>query len=92
MNPHLRLVLDPHKPWIIINKTIDRQYCEGIQCNLLKYISKSMNFSYEFLIDKQGMGYRLKNKTWNGFMGRIARNVCLINMLRNLNISKKYCI
>jgi hypothetical protein len=51
MYSHLRLVIYPHNPWIVINETIDKQYCEGIQCDLLKYVSKSLNFSYEFIID-----------------------------------------
>ena len=41
----------PHNPWIVINQAIDKQYCEGIQCQLLKYVSKSLNFSYEFITD-----------------------------------------
>ena len=75
MYSHLRIVLDPLPPWIYLNKSKGEQHCTGIQCQLLKYISKSLNFSYEFIIDKQGMGYELKNKSWNGFMGQIARNV-----------------
>jgi len=75
MYSHLRLVINSHNPWIIVNQTIDKQYCEGIQCELLKYVSKSLNFTYEFICDKMGMGYQLENKTWNGFFGRIDRNV-----------------
>ena len=79
MNTHLRLVIFPHKPWIIINKSIDRQYCEGIQCDLLKYVSKSMNFSYEFIIEKSVIGWKLQNNSWNGMIGKIDRNVCQFN-------------
>ena len=79
MNSHLRLVIAPHNPWIIVNETIDRQYCEGIQCDLLKYISKSFNFSYEFIIEKYGLGIQLENKSWDGMIGKIHRNLCLFN-------------
>jgi len=51
MYSHLRLFIVPHNPWIVINKNIDKQYCEGIQCDLIKYVSKSLNFTYEFIID-----------------------------------------
>jgi hypothetical protein len=75
MYSHLRLVIDPHKPWILINETIDKQYCEGIQCQLLKYVSKSLNFTYEFITDEEGFGLQLSDKSWTGVVGRILKNV-----------------
>jgi len=75
MYSHLRLVIDPHNPWIIVNQTIDKQYCEGIQCQFLKYVSKSLNFSYQFIVEKEGVGRQLQNKSWTGFFGAIHRNV-----------------
>jgi hypothetical protein len=52
MYSYLRLTTDPHNPWILVNETIDKQYCEGIQCDVLKYISKSFNFTYEFIRER----------------------------------------
>jgi hypothetical protein len=80
MYSHLRLAINPHNPWIVINETIDNQYCEGIQCQLLKYVSKSLNFSYEFIIDRDGVGYELSDNSWKGFIGRIVNNVRLISI------------
>jgi len=83
MYSHLRLIIDPNIPWIYVNQTIDKQYCEGIQCQLLKYVSKSLNFSYEFVFEKEGIEYGLENKTWTGFMGAINRNVRYIQSISN---------
>jgi hypothetical protein len=80
MYSHLRLAINPLNPWIVINETIDKQYCEGIQCQLLKYVSKSLNFTYEFIIDRDGVGYELSNNSWKGFIGRIFNNVRLISI------------
>jgi hypothetical protein len=77
MYSHLRLVIDPHNPWIVINETIDKQYCEGIQCQLLKYVSKSLNFTYEFIRESDGIGHELSNNSWKGFIDRIFNNVRL---------------
>lgn len=78
MYSHLRLVVDPHYPWIVVNQAIDKQYCKGIQCELLKYVSKSLNFTYEYILDKHGDGDQLRNKTWIGSVGTIFNNVGLI--------------
>jgi hypothetical protein len=51
MSSHLRLDIYPHNPWIVTNETIDKQYCKWIQCELIKYVSKSLNFSYQFIIE-----------------------------------------
>ncbi len=88
MYSHLRLAIDPHNPWIVINETIDKQYCEGIQCQLLKYVSKSLNFTYEFIIDRGENGYELSNGSWNGFIGRIFKNVRLDFNESELKVSK----
>jgi hypothetical protein len=54
MNSHLRLDVYPVNPWIVINETIDKEYCKGIQCELLKYVSKSLNLSYQFITGGKG--------------------------------------
>jgi hypothetical protein len=77
MYAHLRLDVNPHNPWIVINETIDKQYCEGIQCQLLKYVSKSLNFSYEFITDGNRTGHKSSNNSGTGAIGRIFRNVRL---------------
>jgi hypothetical protein len=75
MNSHLRLDIYPHNPWIVINETIDKQYCEGIQCELLKYVSKSLNFSYQFIIDGNEARSESSSEPWTRVVGRIFRSV-----------------
>jgi hypothetical protein len=75
MDSHLRLDIYPHNPWIVINETIDKQYFKGIQCELLKYVSKSLNFSYQFIIDGNEKRSESNNELWTGNIGRIFRNV-----------------
>jgi hypothetical protein len=78
MYSHLRLVIEPHNPWIVINETIDKQYCEGIQCDLLKYVSKSLNFSYEFITDEIEIENKSSGKLWGPAIALIHENVRLI--------------
>ncbi len=77
MYSHLRLVINPYNPWIVINETIDKQYCKGIQCELLKYVSKSLNFSYEFVIGGNDKKDESSNELWTGRIDRIFKNVRL---------------
>jgi hypothetical protein len=88
MHSHLRLAIDPHKPWILINETIDKQYCEGIQCDLLKYVSKSLNFTCEFVIESDGVGHELSNGSWKGYIARIVKDVRLTFNESELKVSK----
>ncbi len=62
-------------PWIFITETIDKQYCTGILCGFIEYVSKSLNFSYEFVKELDGIGQELSNGSWIGFMGRILKDV-----------------
>jgi hypothetical protein len=93
MYPHLRLVVDPTViPWVFITETIDKQYCTGILCGLLEYVSKSLNFSYEFVKELDGIGHELSNGSWVGFMGRILKDV---NHFQNSKFSRiliKICL
>ncbi len=88
MYSHLRLAINPHIPWIFIKETIDKQYCEGIQCQLLKYLSKSLNFTYEFIIESDGVGQELSNVLWKGFISRIFNDVRLTFIESELKVSK----
>jgi len=73
MNKIIKLILNPNEPWIY---DINGQNCKGIQCQLLLYVSKSMNFSYQFIID-DFQSTPFPNGTWTGFMGRMQQNVHL---------------
>ncbi len=84
MYSHLRLAINPHNPWIVINETIDKQYCEGIQCDLLKYVSKSLNFSYEFIIDDIEIENKSSDRLWTSDITLIHENVRLVRNDLNL--------
>lgn len=79
MNSHLRLFIGAFFPWITINKTINDQYCNGILCDLLKYVSKSLNFTYEYISLKQVVGDQVKSKTLPEFFASILNNVSVLS-------------
>ena len=77
MNKHIRLVAELIKPWI--NKiNNNNQTCDGIQCHLLVYLARSLNFTYDIKTTKDGSGYQLENGSWTGMTGIIERNVRFI--------------
>ena len=78
---HLRLVGEMLRPWIEIVGN-DNTQCIGIQCKLIKYLSSSLNFTFEIFEEKAGPGYELQNGSWTGMMGRIQRNVSSISIER----------
>ena len=45
MAKHLKFGTEAHEPWLIIKNGIQ---CEGILCELIIYLSNSLNFSYSF--------------------------------------------
>ena len=75
MSSHLRLVVIPQSPiWV---NHINGTNCEGVLCHLLKYLSASLNFTYQF-IDGTAfeIGDQSSNKTcWTGIMGQFQSNV-----------------
>ena len=88
MNSHLRLVSSTFAPWITFKNGLDKG-CEGIQCDLIKYLSKSFNFTYEFIKQKIGTGLRLANGSWTGTIGRIHQGVRLLFLRLLLKIKIK---
>jgi len=50
MYSNLSLNIRPHRPWIY---DINGYKCKGILCQLLGYVSKSLNFSYYFVMNEQ---------------------------------------
>ena len=73
MATHLRLASNMLAPWVSIH-TNDTKDCYGIQCNLIKYLARSLNFTFE-LIEEQGHGHRMRNGTWRGMVARFFKNV-----------------
>ena len=74
MQAHLKLVGVYIKPWVSISSNNSND-CTGIQCNMVKYLAKSLNFTFDFIDEKEGNGYQLKNGTWTGVLGRFQRKV-----------------
>ena len=72
MYKHLRLIVNPHNPWFYFTTGTD---CDGIHCHLLKYLKKSLNLTYDYLIVPDGLGIGSINGTWTGWVGHLQRNV-----------------
>ena len=47
----------------------------GINIDILKYLSRSLNFTYEIIRERNGPGYQSENKSWTGMIGRIYDQV-----------------
>ena len=74
MSSHLKLVVNPHAPWIY---NINGTDCAGILCPVIKYLSTSINLTYQF-VDGTEIGDQFpNNKCWTGFMGQFQSNVIL---------------
>ena len=78
---HLRIVsYKQQKPWMMRKGQND---CQLVLCELIKYLSRSMNFTYNF-IDVTHFGiFNAQNQSWSGAMGRFQRNVWLLIVLIN---------
>ena len=76
MGLRLKLSADPRNPWNYFEP--NNNTCIGIQCNLIQYLSKSLNFTYDLVYEPRGVGHAFPNRSWDGMIGRIIRNVCLI--------------
>ena len=75
----LKLAASSYEPWMLL--FMDNKYdCQGIACHLVKYISRSMNFTFEFVFQKEiGSGYQLPDGNWTGAIGLIQRGVRGLN-------------
>ena len=75
---HLKLVADFISPWIVIENNNYRD-CKGIQCDMVKYLAKSLNFTFEIINENQGNGYQMENGTWTGMLARFVTKVDCIH-------------
>ena len=50
MYSNLSITIRPHRPWMY---DINGFNCKGIHCQLLGYVSKSLNYSYYFDLNKE---------------------------------------
>ena len=73
MTNHLRLTGVTFAPFIFL-KDNDKNYCDGINCNLIKYLSRSLNFTFEF-IKYSHFAFLPKNGNWSGPFEIIQRGV-----------------
>ena len=70
----LRVIISPHEPWFYQSNDTD---CNGILCELLKYVCSSLNLSYNSTIKPiiNGTGYDEQTKEYKGLFGIFQRNV-----------------
>ena len=71
---NLRAIVSPNNPWFLLNNHTD---CEGILCHLFKYLSKSLNFNYTFIVNN---GSQVSKGTRDGNYGRFLRNVFKLSL------------
>ena len=74
MSEHLTIVADAYEPWIYFIDLIKGK-CIGIQCEIINYLSRSLNISYNIITVSTGAGTLLPNNTWTGFFGKFINNV-----------------
>ena len=75
MYEQITLVASGKEPWFYYTKQ-NNNYCYGIQCNLINYLARSLNFTYNVIIDTNGKGFQLPNNSWSGKIGKLFSNVC----------------
>ncbi len=78
MTGNLRISVIQHHPWI---QLINGNDCKGILCELLKHLSNSLNFSYNFIEIKEGYGIKGSNKKWTGHFGLLQKNVIILCLI-----------
>ena len=83
---HLRLLVHLQPPWM---HTINGTDCKGIHCNLLTYLSLSLNFTYNFIVESEGLGIVSANGSWTGALGILQRDVRKIIELLSVIMSQK---
>ena len=76
MKRHLTLTATHFPPFMFLNEN-DSINCKGITCNLIKYLSRSLNFTFDFIKYREKISYRLPNGNWTGLIGLIQQGVCL---------------
>ncbi len=83
MVTQLRVLVFPHQPWFIFSSN-NNQLCDGILCELIKYLSKSLNFTYSFYVDN----YQIDNlfrpqvfKVRNYFKYNLDKIACFTALL-----------
>ena len=88
MKTQIKLVGESIRPWTYF-KSSDPGHCEGIYCDLIKYLSSSMNFTKKFI--RESSGFKLKNGSWAGGIRKLLRGVFYFYLafnLLNLNLGQ----
>src|SRR4051812_24486158 len=85
MSKHFRLTAITFPPFIFIN--FEKNSCKGITCDLMKYVSTSLNFTYQYVPYDSPVSFPLENGSWTGLVGLIQRGVCFSFECINLIIS-----
>ena len=80
MNGHLTLTATNFSPYMLLNDN-DNHNCAGLNCNLINYLSSSMNFTYDFIKYTKKGSFKLPNGSWTGPIGLIQREVSEINKI-----------
>ena len=72
---NLKIAASEYEPYMILNRN-DKEECEGIACHLIKYIARSMNFTFDLIIQEEiETGDQLPDGNWTGAIGLIQSGV-----------------
>ena len=74
MTKHITIVASAIKPWFYYLGQ-NKNDCFGIQCNIINYLARSLNFTYNVLISMNGIGVKLPNNSWSGAIRMLLDNV-----------------
>ena len=76
MYEHLRLTATHFMPFMDLSDN-DIYNCKGITCNLIKYLSRSLNFTFDLVINNVREYKQLENGSWTSVIGLIQSGVSL---------------
>ena len=92
MYDHLRLTATPLMPYMDLIDHDHKLGCKGITCHVIKYLSRSLNFTYDLVTFKGPVIEVLKNGSWGGTFGYIERGVSLNAIIYESNYNHfSYC-
>ena len=79
MNNHLKLTGMQFPPFMFLDEN-DKYDCHGITCNLIKYLSRSLNFTFEFIkyINQVSIS---QNGNWTGPFGIVQQGVRYLSFI-----------
>ena len=74
MSKYITILSSGLKPWFYYLDQA-KSDCSGIQCDIINYLARSLNFTYNVIINTNGIGSKLPNNSWSGAIRLLLDNV-----------------